>query len=162
MALNKRVWVRIKGSEPVRWKRGWQRIAYPTATHYSPNFTRKELNCRGPECVGKQPPAAIQKSLGKLARDLEQLRVELGGKVGILGGYRCPAHNKRVHGASQSQHLQGTAADLAVPSGYQKVYEAAALMVPAFKAGGIGTYENGGVHVDRRGWVARWNNWIRS
>jgi uncharacterized protein YcbK (DUF882 family) len=159
--LYRRVWVRVKRSSPRRWKRGWQRIKYPTATHYSPHFTRAELNCKGPECRGKQPPAAIQTNLGKLARDLEQLRDELGHPLSVLSGYRCPAHNANVGGASQSQHMQGTAADLNVPPGAQARFEAAANRVPAFRAGGIGVYSNGGVHVDRRGWVARWNSWIR-
>lgn len=156
--LYRRVWKRIPRTKPTRFRRAWQRIAYPTASHYSPHFTRRELDCR----CGCTTPLRIQQNLARLAGDLELLRVELGGKVGITSGYRCPKRNREVGGASQSQHMQGTAADLAVPTGMQDEFEAAALRVPAFKAGGVGVYPNGGVHVDRRGYVARWNSWRRS
>lgn len=158
-ARYRRVWKRIPGTKPRRYRRVWQRIAYPTATHYSPNFTRAELDCR----CGCATPHTIQTELGKLARDLEHLRTNLGDKsLTILSGYRCAAHNRKVGGASQSQHLTGRGADLGVPTGQQNRYVLAATAVPAFKAGGIGVYANGGVHVDRRGWVARWNSWSRS
>jgi len=153
----KRVWVRIKGSKPRRFKRGWQRVAYPTATKYSPNFTRQELDCR----CGCHTPHAIAVELGKLARDLEQMREALG-PIKILSGYRCVKRNTEVNGAVNSQHLYGKAADLLVPPGQQVQYVAAAYKVPAFREGGVGIYPNGGVHVDRRGWRARWDSWIGS
>lgn len=155
--LFRRVLKVVPGSKPKRWKRAWQRIAFPTGTHYSPNFTRRELECR----CGCKTPLVIQRRLRLLALDLERLRAILG-PIGIVSGYRCPARNKAVHGASQSQHLTGNAADLNVPAGKQDAYVRAALQVPAFNHGGIGVYPNGGVHVDRRGWVARWNDWVRS
>jgi hypothetical protein len=37
---------------------------------------------------------------------------------------------------------------------------AAALKVRAFRDGGIGTYPTGDLHVDYRGWRARWSSWI--
>ena len=154
MAKWKRVWVGIKGSKPKRWKRGWQRIQYPTATHYSPNFTRAELDCK----CGCVTPAGIERELTKLAADLERLRANLGHAVGINSGYRCPERNKYVGGARYSQHMSGKAADLAVPRGLQDRYVAAALKVPAFRGGGVGEYPGGAVHVDRRGWVARWTS----
>ncbi len=138
-------------------------VVYPTATHYSPNFTRAELECRGSECNGKEPPREVEKRLTLLAADLELLRHELGDDVlGINSGYRCPVHNKRVGGAAGSRHMVGDAADLAVPSGEQARYFAAAERVPAFKNGGIGVYPGGAVHVDRRGYKARWNSWTPS
>lgn len=162
--LNKRVRLLVKnklGKYRVVW--GWRRILYyPSHTHYSEHFTRTEMNCKGAECAGKQPPAAVQKNLTLLAADLEVLRATLGRPIQLMSAYRCPVHNKRVHGASQSQHIQGTAADLAVRDGEQRSYVVAAEKVPAFRHGGIGVYEHGGVHVDRRGWVARWNDWIRT
>ncbi len=46
---------------------------------------------------------------------LEQLRYNLGNKAVIINsGYRTPTHNKRVGGASKSQHLYGKAADIVV------------------------------------------------
>lgn len=134
-------------------------VQYPTKTHYSPNFTRAELDCK----CGCTTPKEVEKQLTETAAHLEQLREELGGiALSINSGYRCPAHNKAVHGASNSQHLYGTAADLAVPVGKQDTYVRAATRVPAFEQGGIGVYPNGGVHVDHRGYRARWNDWVRT
>lgn len=136
---------------------------YPNETHYSPNFSKAELNCSCFRCRGKEPGRKIRRRLRVLAVQLERFRRELGAKrVGILSGYRCPAHNKDVHGASQSKHMQGRAADIAVPRGQQKKYVAAAERVPRFRRGGIGVYPNGGLHVDTRvGW-ARWSWYRRS
>lgn len=47
-----------------------------------------------------------------LVRGLERYRDALGGPVAIVSGYRDPAYNKRVGGASNSQHLYGNAADI--------------------------------------------------
>jgi len=143
--------------------RGWQGhvfeiVAYPNATHYSRNFTRAELDCK----CGCRTPRAIARELALLAADLERMRGALGHRLAILSGYRCPAHNAAVGGASQSQHMTGNAADVSVPAGHQPRYVAAAKKVLAFRMGGIGVYPGGGVHVDRRGWVARWDSWSRS
>lgn len=135
-----------------------KKASYPTGSHYSPNFTRAELNCK----CGCVTPDHVERELTLLASDLERLREELGGKpLGVVSGYRCARHNKAVGGASQSQHMTGKAADLLVPHGAQNRYRNAANRVPAFKRGGIGVYPHGGVHVDRRGWFARWNDWNR-
>jgi len=48
-----------------------------------------------------------------LVRALEKLRRY--GRVSILSGYRDPRHNQNVGGASSSQHMYGTAADLISP-----------------------------------------------
>lgn len=129
-------------------------VEFPNATHYSKHFSRAELDCK----CGCKTPANIERELTKLASDLEALRLELGEGLGILSGYRCPARNKAVGGASQSQHMTGRAADLAVPTGQQDRFVKAALTVPSFAKGGVGVYPAGGVHVDRRGWVARWTS----
>eukprot|EP00171_Calliarthron_tuberculosum_P003021 IDg3021t1 len=43
---------------------------------------------------------------------LEKLRARVSRPLSIVSGYRDPAHNRRVGGASNSQHLYGTAADI--------------------------------------------------
>jgi uncharacterized protein YcbK (DUF882 family) len=156
LPLFRRAWQRT-GKRVPPYRRVWIRN-YPTTTHYSQNFTRKELDCK----CGCTTPAHIQRELVDTAYELEKLRKELGGPVRILSGYRCPTHNKRVRGAPQSQHMTGKAVDLGVPKDKQPVYVGAATRVPAFKEGGIGVYPGGGVHVDRRGTPARWNDWTRS
>ena len=36
------------------------------------------------------------------------------GRVIVVGGYRCEAVNRAVHGAEHSQHMRGEAADIHV------------------------------------------------
>lgn len=45
---------------------------------------------------------------------LQQIRDAFGRAVTINSAYRTSAHNKRVGGASNSQHVKGTAADIRV------------------------------------------------
>lgn len=46
---------------------------------------------------------------------LEALRERCNGaSININSGYRCPVHNKKVGGASRSQHMSGNAADINV------------------------------------------------
>ena len=47
-------------------------------------------------------------------RVLEPLRQHVGEPVIISSGYHCPELNRRVGGASNSQHLTGEAADICV------------------------------------------------
>ena len=49
-----------------------------------------------------------------LMNKLEQLRAYGGFTITINSGYRSPAHNKKVGGATNSQHTKGTAADIVV------------------------------------------------
>lgn len=82
---------------------------------------------------------------------LEQLRFNLGGKAIVINsGYRTASHNKRVGGASGSQHLYGKAADIVVrgvkPSA---VYKAADKLF-----NGLGKY-NTFTHIDTRSSKAR-------
>jgi uncharacterized protein YcbK (DUF882 family) len=130
---------------------------YPTKTHYSKNFTRDELECK----CGCEPNRWTQRRLRVLAVQLERLRKELGHPISVISGHRCRAYNDRIGGARNSKHIEGRAADLAVPRGKQGEYVAAALRVPRFRKGGIGVYPNGGVHVDTRPGIARWNSWGR-
>ena len=76
---------------------------------------------------------------------LERLREANGGPVQIVNGYRCPAYNRQVGGASGSQHMKGAAADVRQNLTLKKVR---ALRV----FGGIGYRRVGGLvlHVDVR------------
>lgn len=49
-----------------------------------------------------------------LLKKLEQLRAYGGFTIAINSGYRSPAYNKKIGGASKSQHTLGTAADIVV------------------------------------------------
>lgn len=81
----------------------------------------------------------------QLVLGLEELRRANGGPVQIVNGYRCPAYNRQVGGASQSQHMKGAAADVRQNLTKKPV---AALRV----FGGIGYRRVGGLvlHVDVR------------
>lgn len=76
------------------------------------NFHLSEFLCPGAEKVISAP---VIENLRKLANKLEEARKLLGNRpITITSGYRTPAHNKAVGGASKSQHLYGTAADIVV------------------------------------------------
>lgn len=112
---------------------------------------------------GTPVPPSLQKNTAHLAVALEEINARLGIVCRVLSGYRTPAYNKKVHGASQSQHLQASAADIDVPATHHTRDEivAAARMVP--NVHGIGIYPNGGVHVDvRPGKLVTWNDWKRT
>lgn len=47
-----------------------------------------------------------------LVKSLEMLRDEVRHPIGVTSGYRDPAHNLAVGGASNSQHLYGNAIDV--------------------------------------------------
>lgn len=132
-------------------------VQYPTATHYSKNFARTELNCK----CGCKPSPLVERNLTELAEGLETVRAELGHGIAVLSGHRCTKRNDAVGGARNSRHILGEAADLLVPGGKQNEFVQAAMTVGIFRDGGIGIYPNGGVHVDHRPWVARWNSWSR-
>ena len=67
--------------------------------------------------IANRVPAALLPNLQTLCEVvLEPLRVYAGKPIVISSGYRCPALNRAVGGASQSQHLRGEAADLHLPS----------------------------------------------
>ncbi len=98
------------------------------------------------------------KHCGKIKLDidllvkLEELRKKTGPLV-VNSGYRCPAHNRNVGGAKNSQHVKGTAADIrATKMSANNVYNHANRI---FNRGGVGKYRNF-THVDTRGFRARW------
>lgn len=114
--------------------------------YLSPNFKASEFACR--HC-GKLPDNGMDP---KLIETLQRIRDYVGVPVTINSGYRCATHNANVGGASNSQHLLGTAADFTVrgmaPS---EVYNKLDPLWP----GGLGRY-NTFTHIDTRPTRARW------
>jgi uncharacterized protein YcbK (DUF882 family) len=105
------------------------------------HFTREEFAC--PHChVALVRPQLVAK--------LEVVRSLVNKPIAIVSGYRCPVHNRDVHGAPDSQHMYAAAAD--IPHG----------VVPldlARRAGftGVGTKGPWAVHVDvRDGFFTTW------
>ena len=93
----------------------------------------------------------------RLVEILEKIRSGVGGlSVTVHSGYRPPAYNRQIGGASQSAHVDGLAADISVPGlSVARLHQVADLIVG--ETGGVGYYpDQGFVHVDVRGFLARW------
>jgi hypothetical protein len=114
-------------------------------------FKRSEFACKcGKYCNGF--PVEPDK---KLIKTLETIRDHFGAPVTVSSGIRCKTHNTNVGGASQSQHMKGTAADIKVKGiSPSEVVKYAESLMP--NTGGIGTY-NTFTHIDVRSTKARWN-----
>lgn len=127
----------IPGPQTYAALRDWQKQAGNKGTK---NFKISEFRCKG---SGTLPNGGIDNNL---ILKLEELRYALGGKALVINsGYRSPAHNKRVGGASKSQHLYGKAADIKVRGVTPAtVYRAADKIF-----NGVGRY-NTFTHVDTR------------
>jgi uncharacterized protein YcbK (DUF882 family) len=106
------------------------------------HFSRHEFACH--HCGRLIGPTA------SLLRVLEQLREVVGRPLAIVSGYRCPEHNAAVGGKPASQHLLGTAVDIA--QGY-----ADARTARESGARGVGLKGGWVTHLDvRRGAPATW------
>lgn len=92
----------------------------------------------------------------ELAQVLQKIRTRFGKPVTINSAYRTAAHNGKVGGSPNSQHLYGLAADIVVQGAAPKEVARYAETVLGGK-GGIGLY-NWGVHVDVRAKRSRWNS----
>lgn len=109
---------------------------------------------------GSEMPEDVLNNVKKVAEQLEVVRAFFGGKsIKINSGYRSPAHNKAIGGASKSQHMKGTAADIVVsgvaPSDVADAIEGL-MNCGAILPGGIGRYSTF-THVDIRGKITKWN-----
>ena len=110
----------------------------------SENFNEMEFACK---CCG------YVFMHGALVDKLEALRAYLGAPVVMTCSYRCPPHNAEVGGVPNSEHTQGTAADIYV-EGVDP--ETVAQAAEAVGFDGVGRYSDF-THVDVRGYYARWN-----
>jgi len=70
----------------------------------SKNFIAREFMCKCGKCQGNKISVDL---IGKLQKIRDAF-----GTLTITSGYRCPAHNASIGGAKDSQHVQGTAADM--------------------------------------------------
>lgn len=115
------------------------------------NFNRAEFACKGSRnCCGGSAPVSMQ-----LVAALQAFRDLTNMPLRINSGFRCVKHNQAVGGAKNSQHIFGTAADIALPQGCLPL-QFAALADSLNQFDGIGIY-NWGIHVDIRGAKARWD-----
>ena len=72
----------------------------------SKHFRRKEFACR---CNCGFDTVDVE-----LVSVLEDLREHFCRPVQITSGSRCPKYNRKIGGASNSQHMQGKAADISI------------------------------------------------
>ena len=120
------------------------------------NFHRKEFDCKD----GTTEPEEFKNNLIRLAVNLQKLRDDLGSSLVISSGYRTPKYNKRVGGATLSQHLTASASDLSQSKETPlELYKRIERLIKEGKMhnGGLGLY-NTFVHYDIRQNPARWNN----
>ncbi|MGV4526252.1 YcbK family protein, partial [Ornithobacterium rhinotracheale] len=98
------------------------------------------------------------KNLRELASNLQELRNYLGKPIIVNSGYRSVAHNRKIGGKVNSQHLQGKAADIRVdgvtPERLASIIERL-IYNGKMKQGGLGIYPTF-VHYDIRGTKTRW------
>lgn len=110
----------------------------------SKNFKLREFACKDGSNLVKVDSELLDK--------LQKLRDRINKPIIINSGYRTPEHNKKVGGASGSQHLLGKAVDIKVngmtPTTLAKHAEAVGFR-------GIGLYKTF-IHVDTRAVKARW------
>jgi zinc D-Ala-D-Ala carboxypeptidase len=81
----------------------------------SPHFSLRELTITEHRDVDNSPRDEIIPHLTFLASRLENVRELVGQPVFVTSGYRCPALNKLVGGARDSDHTYGLAADIHAP-----------------------------------------------
>lgn len=88
-------------------------------TMLTPHFSLEELTASQTAArlgLDNTPDEAALANLGRLATALEDVRILLGDRpVLISSGYRSPAVNAAVGGASSSAHTKGLAADFTCP-----------------------------------------------
>ncbi len=116
-------------------------------TKLSSNFKVREFVCNdGSDPIFISP---------ELVEVLQKIRDHFGKPVNINSGFRTASYNKKVGGATYSQHLYGTAADIRI-SGVSPKNIAAYAETLLSNKGGIGTYRDF-VHIDVREVKSRWN-----
>jgi uncharacterized protein YcbK (DUF882 family) len=134
------------------------------AVYLSPHFQLSEFATHD----GTEVPADLVEPYRLLCRRvLEPLR-ERFGVCTVVSGYRHPAYNAQIGGARRSVHMggrgggiKGVAADVRFAHGTPRRWADAAepLLAHAYPpGGGLGTYPGSGgwIHVDTRGYRARW------
>lgn len=113
----------------------------------SDHFKVKEFACKDGSDVVFISPELVDK--------IEKVRVHFGKAVHVNSGYRTPTYNKKVGGATQSQHCYGMACDIHIR--FVKPKDIASYLETIMgNKGGIGIYKNF-VHVDVREKKSRWN-----
>ena len=117
-------------------------------TYLSDNFKVKEFACND----GSDTVLISDELVGLL----QNIRNHFGAAVTINSAYRTESYNKKIGGATKSQHVNGTAADIVVKGATPlEVAQYVEHIMP--DSGGIGVYQSF-THVDVRTSRSRWDN----
>lgn len=118
------------------------------AKQLSTNFKVREFACNDGSDVVFVSAALVDV--------LQKIRDHFGKPVILNSAYRTPTYNKKVGGATYSQHCYGTAADISI-KGVAPATVAAFAETLLKGTGGIGIYATQGfTHVDVRKTKSRW------
>lgn len=122
-------------------------------------FTPRELLYLGGE-DNSFPPESLWPNIVSTALFADLIRHEYGHPLRIGSAYRSPTYNAAIGGASQSQHVQFRALDLAPIGGPGAgVLHDIAVRIrahgPLKWLGGIGSYASF-IHIDNRGVNTDW------
>lgn len=115
-------------------------------------FLSKNFRVREFRCKDDTDPIFVDSDLVDV---LQKVRDHFGKAVTITSAFRTASHNKKVGGATYSQHCYGKAADIKV-SGVSPSRVAAYVETLMPNSGGIGRYSTF-THVDVRATKSRWN-----
>lgn len=118
------------------------------------DFNSIEFACHD----GTPVPVDFECNVQALATQLQVLRDDLGIPIHVLSGYRTKSHNKKVGGATRSQHLLAKAGDITTKKHTPKqIHDRIEKLISEgkMKNGGLGLYKTF-VHYDI-GPVRRWN-----
>jgi uncharacterized protein YcbK (DUF882 family) len=119
------------------------------------NFKKEEFRSKD----GAHFPYDVKQNLQVLAEQLEVLRAHFGLPITINSGYRSFAHNQKIGGEPNSQHLLGKAADVVIEGvSPDEVADAIEFLIDSkmMKQGGLGRYDSF-THYDIRGKKSRWD-----
>ena len=120
------------------------------------NFSKSEFECND----GGEKPQEVFDNVEVHAYNLQTIRDFCDASVTINSAYRSPSYNKKVGGATKSQHLTGNASDITIkgytPDEVADIIEGL-IRIDAIEEGGVGRYDTF-THYDRRGTKARWDN----
>ena len=67
------------------------------------NFSKSEFDSKDGKCM----PNDVLQNIYNLAQHIQVIRDAAGVPISINSGYRSPAHNKKVGGVADSNHIKG-------------------------------------------------------
>lgn len=145
-AVHDLILVYLKGSDSTGVKT--YSVKKDGSTYLSKNFKVSEFKCND----GSDTVLISDKLVGLL----QKIRDHFGAAVTINSAYRTESYNKKIGGATKSQHVNGTAADIVVKGATPlEVAQYVEHIMP--DSGGIGVYQSF-THVDVRANRSRWDN----